>query len=144
MQRAGLAALSALASGGEEGFPSIIDSEGLGAQILALVHQVFDRYRRADIGAAAVGVIADTQGDRPLQQELQAKAEVEARAAFGAIVDQGKALGLIRPDGCADTLFDMIVGTTLYRALFSLEPAPADYAERVTRMVIDSLSGRPA
>jgi len=132
-----------IASGGDGGFPVLIDSLGLEAQILALVGQVFDRYRQADIGAAAVGVIADTQGDRALQLDLQARAEIDARAAFGAIIDRGKAAGLVAPAACADTLFDMVVGTSLYRALFSLEPAPSDYAGRVTRMIIDGLSARP-
>lgn len=132
-----------ISSGGDDSFPVLIDSEGLEAQVLALVHQVFDRYRRPDIGAAAVGVIADTQGDRALQRDLQANAEHEARAAFAAIVDRGRAAGLVAPATCADTLFDMVVGTSLYRALFSLEAAPPDYAERVTRMIIDGLSPRP-
>lgn len=129
-----------ISSGGDENFPIIIDVEGLEAQILMLVHQVFDRYRQPDIGAAAVGVIADTQGDRALMRDLQASAEIDARAAFGVIVDRGKAAGLIASDICAGTLFDMVVGTSLYRALFSLEPAPSDYPERVTRIIIGGLS----
>ncbi|MES2496475.1 MAG: TetR/AcrR family transcriptional regulator [Pseudomonadota bacterium] len=133
-----------ISSGGDEHFPVIIDSQGLEAQILALVHQVFDRYRQPDIGAAAVGVIADTQGDQALQRDLQARAEIDARAAFRAIVDRGKAAGLIAPGCCADTLFDMVVGTSLYRALFSMEVAPPDYPERVTRMIIAGLAARPA
>ena len=64
-----------ISTGGDDGLPDVIDAEGLDAQVLALVHQVFDRYRRPDIAAAAIGVIAATQGDRTVQDELGAKAE---------------------------------------------------------------------
>lgn len=134
---------NAIATGGE-GLPDIIDAKGLDAQVLALVHQVLHRYRRADIGAAAVGVIAATQGDRALQDELQASAEVFARTKLKAIVERGKVAGLIAPASSADTLFDMVVGTLIYRTLFSLEPIPTDYAEQVTRMIVDGLGRRAA
>ncbi|ARR53517.1 TetR family transcriptional regulator [Rhizorhabdus wittichii DC-6] len=133
---------SEIASGGDGAFPVLIDTEGLEAQVLALVHQVFDRYRQPDIGAAAVGVIADTQGDRALQRDLQAKAEADARAAFAAIVARGKAMGRIAAATCPDTLFDLVIGPSLYRALFSMAAAPPDYPERVTRMIIDGLLDR--
>ena len=56
---------------------------------------------------------------------------------MASIVDKGKAAGLIAGDCDPDTLFDMMVGTLLYRALFSLETPPADYVERVTHLVVD-------
>jgi len=131
-----------IATGGGEGLPDVIDAEGLDAQVLALVHQVFDRYRRPDIAAAAIGVIAATQGDRAVQDALQSDVEVLARAQLGAIVERGKAAGLIAPDSSADTLFDMLVGTLIYRALFSMKPIPPDYPEQVTRMIVDGLGVR--
>ncbi len=45
-----------ISTGGDDGLPDVIDAEGLDAQVLALVHQVFDRYRRPDIAAAAIGL----------------------------------------------------------------------------------------
>ena len=63
-----------IAIGGEAHFPDVIDSEGLAAQIGALVAQIHARYQMPDIAAASVGVIADTQGDRSLQDELRRRA----------------------------------------------------------------------
>jgi len=120
-----------ISTGGDDGLPDVIDAEGL------------DRYRRPDIAAAAIGVIAATQGDRTVQDELGAKAETVARGELSAIVARGKAAGLIDPASSADTLFDMIVGTLIYRALFSMKPIPPDYAEQVTRMIVDGLAVRP-
>ena len=131
-----------ISTGGDDGLPDVIDAEGLDAQVLALVHQVFDRYRRPDIAAAAIGVIAATQGDRTVQDELGAKAETFARGELSAIVARGKAAGLIDPASSADPLFDMIVVTLIYRALFSMNPIPPDYAEQVTRMIVDGLAVR--
>lgn len=131
-----------VATGGDEHLPDIIDKGDLEAQVLALVHQVLDRYRQPDIAAAAVGVIAATQGDRALQHELQAEAETFARARLGSIVERGKAAGLIAVTCSAEALFDIVVGTLVYRTLFSLAPVPADYAAQVTRMIVDGLAVR--
>jgi AcrR family transcriptional regulator len=128
-----------VASGGDVPLPDVIDADGLGAQVLALVRQILDRYADAAIGAAAVGVIAATHGAPALRSELLAAAETAARGSLRAIVTRGKQSGAIRRDADADALFDMIVGTLIYRALFSLEPAPADYAETVSRQIVSGL-----
>ncbi|MFZ5706770.1 MAG: TetR/AcrR family transcriptional regulator [Pseudomonadota bacterium] len=133
-----------IATGGGDPFPDVIDRQGLEAQIALLAGQIFERYRRPDIGAAAVGVIASTQGDRTLQAELQHDSERDARARMASIVDKGKAAGLVAGDCDPDALFDMMVGTLLYRALFSLETPPADYVDRVTRLVVDGVATRTA
>lgn len=134
--------VSEVSTGGGEALPDIIDSEGLEAQLLALVRQILGRYMRADIGAAALGVIAETQGDRALQEELEGASEAAARAFFESIVERGKAAGLIAPDISADVLFDVIVGSVVYRALFSLrEPGPAHEAQ-LTRLLMEGLAPR--
>lgn len=131
-----------VSTGGGEALPDIIDSDGLEAQVLALVHQILGRYMRADIGAAALGVIAETQGDRALQEELEGASEAAARAFFESIVARGKAAGLVAPDISADVLFDVIVGSLVYRALFSLrEPGP-EHAAQLTRLVMEGLAPR--
>lgn len=129
-----------IASGGDVTWPNLLDTKGLQAQISALVHEVLDRYRRPDIGAAAIGVIAATQGNRDLQRELQTEAETAARRALGTIIRQGQETGLICSSIQADIVFDMIVGTLVYRALFSLEDVPSGYAEQVTRQIILGLA----
>ena len=129
-----------IATGGDDLFPDVIESDGLYAQVHALVAQVLDRYSRPDIAAAAVGIIAATQGDRSLQEELQAKIEDSARSALRDIVDRGKRSGAVRPDACADILFDTIIGTLIYRVMFSLMPVPDDYAELLTRQIVAGLA----
>ncbi len=130
-----------IAVGGEGNFPDIIDAEGLTAQIDALVTQVHARYRIPAIAAASVGVIADTQGDRALQDEMRGRPEAELRAALADIVARGQAQGLIRVDVDADVLFDMIVGGLVYRALFSLQAEPQDYVARFSQQIVASIAG---
>ena len=129
-----------IASGGDVTWPDLLSTRGLEAQISALVHEVLERYRRPDIGAAAIGVIAATQGNRDLQRELQTEAETNARRALAAIVARGQEAGLICPKANTDILFDMVIGTLLYRALFSLENVPEGYAEQVTSQIIAGLA----
>ncbi|MEH3157446.1 MAG: TetR/AcrR family transcriptional regulator C-terminal ligand-binding domain-containing protein [Sphingomonas taxi] len=131
-----------ISTGGGGELPDIIDREGLEAQILELVRQILGRYSRADIGSATVGLIADTLGNPELQTELQAETEAHARAGLASITARGKAAGLIADDIESDTLFDMLVGTLIYRALFSLEPVPSSYPESVTRIIVDGLTRR--
>ncbi|AHE53346.1 TetR/AcrR family transcriptional regulator [Sphingomonas sanxanigenens] len=133
---------NAIATGGEGRLPDVIDTEGLEAQVLALVEQLLDRYQRPDIGAAAVGVIAVTQGDRALQRELQAESETAARATLADIVARGQRAGLIADGASADALFDLVIGSLIYRVLFSLEPLPEGYAASVTRLLVDGLARR--
>ena len=131
-----------ISTGGGGELPDIIDQDGLEAQVLALVRQILGRYSRADIGSATVGLIADTQGNHALQAELQTATETHARADLASIVARGKAAGLIAGDVESDTLFDMLVGTLIYRALFSLEPVPPTYPESVARIIVGGLTQR--
>lgn len=128
-----------ISTGGGGGFPDVIDAHGLHAQVHALVCQILDRYSRPDIGAATVGIIAAIQGDRALQAELQANVEDDARTALSGIVRRGKRDGLVQADVCADILFDTIVGTLIYRVMFSVKPVPANYAQLLTRQIIDGI-----
>lgn len=129
-----------IASGGDTPFPDVIADDGLYGQVLALVRQVLGRYADPAIGAAAVGVIAATQGNRVLQGELQAQAEGDARATLRTIVARGRDAGLVRHDTDADVLFDTIVGTLVYRALFSLCDVPEGYAETFSRQIVAGLA----
>lgn len=129
-----------IATGGDAPLPDVIDTEGLEAQVMALVGQMVERYRRPEIGAAAIGVIVATQGDRKLQHELQGEVEAGTRAALADIVARGQQAGLIAPDVSAATLFDVLVGTILYRILFSLEEVPDDYPASVTRLVLEGIA----
>ncbi len=129
-----------IAIGGDAPLPDVIDTEGLEAQVMALARQMAERYQRPEIGAAAIGVIVATQGDRDLQRELQAEVEAGTRAALANIVARGKQSGLIAPDVSADALFDLLVGTIIYRVLFSLEEVPEDYSASVARLVLRGIA----
>lgn len=131
-----------IAVGGEESFPDLIAAEGLEAQIGGIVRQIHARYQVSAIAAASIGVIADTQGDRALQGELRGEAEAVHRAALRAMVAAGQRAGTIAMEVDGDILFDMIVGGIVYRTLFSLQPAPAEYVENYTRRIVESIAAR--
>lgn len=128
-----------ISTGGDGSFPDVVDTQGLHVQVHALIRQLLDRYSSPDIAAATVGIIAASQGDRALQNELQADVEDNARAALSDIISRGKEARLVRVNACADILFDTIVGTLIYRVMFSLKPVPASYAELLARQIIDGI-----
>lgn len=129
-----------IAVGGEKQFPDIIDTAGLTAQIEALVTQIHTRYRRPDIAAASIGVIADTQGDGLLQTELRKGPEVHHRAALADILARGQDKGIVRADVDADVTFDLIIGGLVYRALFSLLEEHDAYIKDFVRQIVAGIA----
>ena len=70
-------------------------------------------------------------------------AENDARRQMREIVAAGKAEGLIVQDADADVLFDMIVGTLVFRLMFSSTERPADHLETLVDQLCRSLAPQP-
>jgi len=120
---------AAVAYGDGRAFPEVEGS--LRTQIEALVTQVRDLYSRPDVAAASVGLISALRSSEDLREELHTPAENEARTQLRAMVERAKAEGEAREDSDADVLFDTIVGSLIFRLVFSSLP-PAD--DIVTRL----------
>ena len=103
----------------------------LRSQVEALVRQVEQQYSHPDIASAAIGLINAFYNDEALRNELHTPAENSARKQLQAIVADGKARGTIIADADADVLFDMIVGTLVFRIMFSSTERPEDHAGKL-------------
>lgn len=112
-------------------------------QIQALVEQVARQYGHPDIAAAAIGLINAFYNDEALRRELHTPAEKDARRQMREIVAAGKANGSIVQDADADVLFDMIVGTLVFRLMFSSTERPADHLEKLVDHLCRSLAPPP-
>ena len=104
----------------------------LAEQIAALVEQIVANYSRPDIGPATVGLVGAYQKDAALRAELHSPAEAKARAQLHEIVARAKERGVIDADADADMMFDMVVGTVLFRLVFSSAERPARLADDLT------------
>lgn len=112
-------------------------------QIQALVEQVARQYGHPDIAAAAIGLINAFYNDEALRRELHTPAEKDARRQMREIIAAGKANGSIVQDADADVLFDMIVGTLVFRLMFSSTERPADHLEKLVDHLCRSLAPPP-
>lgn len=133
---------SEIANGGGGGLPDVIEDDGIEAEIRALVRQLHDRYGRADIGAASIGMIMSYQREPSLRDELHSPLEGDARADLRAIIAKGKTLGIVRDEADADALFDIAVGAIMFRKLVSTEAAGNDLVEAISDIVLNGVARR--
>ena len=129
---------SEIATGGGEGLPDIIAGHGLVAQIRTIVAQATAFYGRQEMRPALLGVFASYQSGTALREDFR-RLESDTRATWQSIVASGQAAGQIRTDIDPDTVFDMIVGSIIFRALLSEIAAPADHVERLTDQLVKSI-----
>ena len=116
------------------------DRTSLKGQIAALVDQVAAQYANPEIASASVGLINAFFYDKALRDELHTPAEINARRQLRAMVEKGKADGIINPDADGDMLFDMLVGTLIYRSMFSSTEKPADHSIKLTEALCRALA----
>ncbi len=104
--------------------------ETLRDQLSALVSQIVEIYARPEMGAATAGLITAYQSDPGLRDELHTPAEADARRQLREIVDRAKRKGYICAGSDADMLFDMVVGTLVFRMIHSSVPRPSGFADQ--------------
>lgn len=80
------------------------------------VREVRAFWREPVVAAAALGILADRNRDPQLQIRTQQILDQETRTLFGGLVQSGIDQGVVRADLDADTLFDLLVGTSFYTA----------------------------
>jgi AcrR family transcriptional regulator len=134
--------LNDIANGGDVPLPDVIEAQGLRAEIHALISQVADRYNQPELAAASIGMIVAFQRNPELRNELHLPLEERARRELSAIVEKGQRSGLLHAGTDADTLFDTIVGTLIFRLMFSSKAPPASYVDRLTEQIIRGIEQR--
>jgi AcrR family transcriptional regulator len=133
-----------IANGGGTGLPDVIGEQSLRTQVRLLIQEVLDQYDRPETGAANIGLIIAYQKDKTLRAELHSELEEATRAELRAIVREGQAIGKIRPDANADVLFDAVVGSILFRVMFSSKAMCEDYPEALTDLLCAGLAIPPS
>ncbi|WP_336951175.1 TetR/AcrR family transcriptional regulator [Sphingobium aromaticivastans] len=131
-----------VAYGSQENLPET--GGNLRTQIHALVSQVAERYRLPEVGAATVALISSFQKDKALRAQLHTPAEEAARHQLQSIVARAKDRGVIDQAADADLLFDIIVGTLVFRLVFSSTERPTDLVEALTYHLCHALAPQQA
>ena len=134
---------AAIAYGNHDSPMPVVDGE-LRAQIAALVEQIAKQYSISEIAAASLGLNSAYYNDEALREELHTPAETNARRQVRAIVAAGKANGTINEAADADILFDLIVGTVIYRTMFSSIPKPEDHTRKLVDHLLRAFAPPPA
>ena len=125
-----------IANGGGGHLPDVIESEGIAAEVRALVRQLHERYVRPDIGAATIGMIVSYQREPGLRHELHSPLESEARADLRRVIAKGKAMGVVRDAVDSDALFDIAVGALMFRLLVSTEAPGEALVDAISDIVL--------
>ncbi|WP_336953205.1 TetR/AcrR family transcriptional regulator [Sphingobium aromaticivastans] len=129
-----------IANGGGRTIADIIESQGLRAQLLAFVTLLMAQYRRPETSAANAGLMVSFRSAPELRDELHTPLEKQARKDLAAILDKGKALGLIAASVDADIVFDIAVGAVIFRAMFSSLPARKGLADAICDIIQNGIA----
>jgi len=124
---------------GEHLIETIADG-ALREQVHALVARVYAQYSRPEIGAASAGLIAAYQRDPALRAELHNPREREARRELAQIVAAARERGQIKANVSAEALFDIIIGTIIFRMIFSHVPPGPTFVDEVSRIILDGIT----
>ncbi|WP_311269580.1 TetR/AcrR family transcriptional regulator [Sphingobium sp. WCS2017Hpa-17] len=131
-----------IANGSGKEVPDIVAEQGLEQQIRAFVILLLEQYSSPETAKASIGLIVSYQNAQDLRDELHTPLEDRTRARLTSIIDKGKALGLVRPDVDADTLFDVAVGAVMFRSMFSSLSVPPDAATSISQILLNGIAAR--
>ena len=132
-----------IANGSGAPIPDVVAREGLRAQIRAFLEQLVRQYERPEMRAANAGLAVSYLRSPDLRAELHDPLEKAARAEFAAIIDKARQGGLMQGGGEADALFDILVGTVIFRTIFSsISTAGDSFIEAVSEIVVSGIAPR--
>lgn len=107
-------------------FDAVFDSAEIGdvlassgdfeADLRHFVGAMFEFWRQPVVVAATLGILADRHRDPELYTRSQRLLDEKMRTAFGALVGDGVAQGVVDPDLDVDMAYDALVGTSFYLA----------------------------
>lgn len=129
-----------VAAAGPGAFPDIMATRGLHAQVRVMVEQLYATYACPEIAAASIGLINQYQRTPGLRGALHDPLEKATRRHFALLLDKGKALGLVRDDVGADAVFDILVGTIVFRLMFATLRATPAIIDEITDIVVRGIA----
>lgn len=97
-------------------------------------------YRKPEIRAAVLGALASMPSTERAPSELAVEAERDTRGAVARLVAEAQAAGLMRPAVQADALYDLIMGSIVYRAIFSTQTDADRLPDDLVDVIMDGVS----
>ncbi|MFI9616603.1 TetR/AcrR family transcriptional regulator [Streptomyces sp. NPDC052023] len=127
------------------------DRGSLGADVEGVVLQLAAILDRPEAKSGLMAVVAESTRDEALRERIRAtivdrqkrlvtvgRARAQARGELPVESDSGDAART------ADLIFDMVAGAVVHRSLVSAEPADAEWARSLTRVLLLGLAGAAA
>lgn len=112
------------------------------ADLRRFVRGVFEFWRRPEVAAATMGILADRHRDAQLYIRTQQLLDEQTRGAFETLVRDGIGQGVVAADVDTAMAYDVLVGTTFYTAQV-LEPGAADsLADRLCALLLHGAAHR--
>lgn len=131
--------LNDVAYGRKWDMPTALVPGDLRATIRNILEHVAAYYSRPEMRAAVLGAMASLPSAAAAPCDLAIEAEMETRAAVAAMVADAKAAGLMRAGVEADSLYELMMGSVIYRTVFSYRRIAGDIPDDLVDTIIDGL-----
>lgn len=131
--------LNDVAYGRKWDMPSTLIPGDLRGTIRNILEHVVKFYSQPEMRAAVLGAMASLPSTAAGPCDLAIEAEKETRAAVAAMVADAKATGLMRAGVEPDSLYDLMMGSVIYRTVFSYRRVLDDIPEDLVDTIIDGL-----
>jgi len=117
--------------------PARLPSSGdFAADLRTIIRRQFDAYARPEVSAAMPGLIADLHGDPVMRSNVIDRLETPVREQFAALVERGRAEGVLARSVDADTVFDTIAGALFHRVAIQLRTDDR-FVDELTKLLLD-------
>lgn len=131
--------LNDVAYGHKWDIPAALVRKNLRRTIRNILENVAGYYSRPEMRAAVLGALASLPSTARAPCELAVEAEKETRGAVARMVAEAKAAGLMRPDVEPDSLYDLMMGSVIYRTIFSYRRMSKEIPEDLVDIIMDGL-----
>jgi AcrR family transcriptional regulator len=125
--------------GGTAGLPRSGDFE---TDLREFVRGAVAFWREPVVEAATMGILAERRRDSELHIRTQQLLDDRIRGELAALVRAGAEQGVVRPDIDTDTLFNVLVGTTLYGALVDGRDDTDHLVDKLCTLVMQGAQAR--
>ena len=131
---------SAIAYHSEWDFPTDLADSDLRGAIRKILTYVADYYCKPEMRAAVLGVLASLPSTQRSPSAVAIAAEKETRAAVVRLVREAQAAGVMRAEVEPDALYDLMVGSIIYRSIFSYRGMSEGVPEDLVDIIMDGLA----
>ncbi len=131
--------LNEVVYGNKWDIPADLVRNDLRRTIRNILENVTSYYSRPEMRAAVLGALASLPSTARAPCELAIEAEKETRGAVAQMVADAKAAGLMRPDVEPGALYDLMMGSVIYRTIFSYRRISGEIPEDLVDIIMDGL-----